>query len=104
MKKKTTFIERERISGIRYIECLAATTRATWAACCRADGIPEDGLFVEFSETNPIAPFHTRALAQFQEARAAFLVQGYVGLSIESRELFAPKRQPHVLPDVSEAA
>ena len=89
---KTTFVERERLSGIAYIETLAATVRATWAACCRADDIAEDSLFVVFSETNPIAPFYDRAVVQLREARAAFMVMGYCGLSPATRELFKPKR------------
>jgi hypothetical protein len=48
-------------------------------SACRHDGLEEDTVFACFSEGNPFTPYLDRLFLQYQEARASYLVWGYVG-------------------------
>ena len=71
--------------GEQYILGLAWACQRCWKAACRYDGIDPQTTFACFSSDNPYRPFLDRLFEQYQEALAAYLVWGYVGLRISQR-------------------
>ena len=66
------------------------TVRKCWENACAHDGIPPDSVFVVFSEGNPHAVWHGRAVRELQRALVEYRAfvgsgggSGYVGLRLE---------------------
>ena len=91
-KRPSSFVERERLGSIQAVEDYAARVSACFKHALAWEGLPEDTLFVVFSEENPIVPFYRRAWDEYLEAAAACAAHGYVGLSVRSREVYKRKR------------
>jgi hypothetical protein len=94
--KASDFVARERLGSIAAVEAMAATAHACYLAALKHDGMPPGTKFAVFSPDNPYVTFYERALQQYREAATACASHGYCGLSMEHRELFRPKRAPHV--------
>ena len=57
--------------------------QSLWCKACEHDGVPPASKFVVFSDGNPWAEMHSRAMLQYQQTRAEYLAGGYIGMKIE---------------------
>jgi hypothetical protein len=71
--------------GEQFILGLAWAYRHCWKAACKHDGIDPHTTLACFSSDNSYRPFLDRLFQEYQEALAAYLVWGYVGLRISQR-------------------
>ena len=64
------------------IDGLLETVRSAWVACCKHDNIDPSSKFCVFSEDNPFAPYHIKAVQMLNEATQNGTAFGYEGLVI----------------------